>query len=50
VKALWWMVAVALAALITAPALTKFIHAAIPLLAVLGLIAALLRVVWFYTR
>jgi hypothetical protein len=40
------MVAVAVAS----PALTKMIHAVIPLIAVAGVAAAVLRVVWFYTR
>jgi hypothetical protein len=32
------------------PALTKLIHSAVPLLAVGGLLAAVIRIVWFYTR
>lgn len=40
------LVAVAVAS----PALTKIIHAVIPLIAVAGVVAMLARVVWFYTR
>ena len=49
-KPLWWIAAVALAALIAAPAITRLAGALVPLAVVLGLVIAGLRIVWFYTR
>jgi hypothetical protein len=39
-------------AIVTAatPALTKLTHALIPLIITVGVVVALLRAVWFYTR
>jgi hypothetical protein len=35
---------------IATPALTKLTHALIPLIITVGVVVALLRAVWFYTR
>jgi hypothetical protein len=35
---------------VASPALTKVAHALVPLVVVLGVVVALLRVVWWYTR
>jgi len=33
-----------------APALARLVHALVPLVLVVGIVVAVLRVVWFYTR
>lgn len=51
-KTIGWLGAmgVALGVVITAPALTRLAGALVTLIVVVGLIVALLRIVWFYTR